>query len=184
MGKRSSFERRDRDFYRTPIEAVAPLIAHLPAGEFAEPCAGDGALVDAIEHLSKRRVRCVWKADIEPQRADITAKDFLATGEDDGLADADFIITNPPWDWPTFSQIASMAALWRKPAWFLLPADYAHNRRCAELLKRCERIVSIGRVKWIADSPASGKENCAWYLLQPYPVAVTAFYPRQHREAA
>lgn len=124
------------------------------------------------------------EGDIAPQRPDIAARDFLSGGDDDGLADADFIITNPPWSWPTFSRIAAMAALWRKPAWFLLPADYAHNRRCADVMKRCERIVSIGRVKWIADSPASGKENCAWYLLQPHPVAVTAFFPRQHREAA
>ena len=25
MGKRSNFERVDRDFYRTPVDAVAPL---------------------------------------------------------------------------------------------------------------------------------------------------------------
>ena len=46
MGKRSAFERRAGDAYPTPIEAVLPLIPHLRGvRNFAEPCAGDGALV-------------------------------------------------------------------------------------------------------------------------------------------
>lgn len=184
MGKRSQFERRARDFYRTPAEAVRPLIPHLPTCDFAEPCAGDGALIDALEVLTKRRARCVWKADIEPQRADITQRDFTALENDDGLAMADLIITNPPWDWSAFSAIADAARAWRIPAWFLLPADYAHNARVSPLMARCQAIVSVGRVKWIADSPATGKENCAWYFFLPHPVAVTTFIPRQAKEAA
>ena len=47
MGKRSDFERKPRDFYPTPMEAVEPLLPHLPEGfKFAEPCAGNGALVE------------------------------------------------------------------------------------------------------------------------------------------
>ena len=43
MGKRSDFERKPRDFYPTPIEAVEPLVEHLPKTfDFAEPCAGNG----------------------------------------------------------------------------------------------------------------------------------------------
>jgi len=34
MGKRSNFDRIERDFYPTPIEAVEPLLDHLPYGEF------------------------------------------------------------------------------------------------------------------------------------------------------
>jgi len=30
MGKRSDFERVERDFYPTPLDAVKPLIPHLP----------------------------------------------------------------------------------------------------------------------------------------------------------
>ena len=53
MGKRSDFERIPRDYYPTPYEAVLPLIPHLPQKPFsyAEPCAGDGALVNHIETL-------------------------------------------------------------------------------------------------------------------------------------
>jgi hypothetical protein len=48
MGKRSNFERREADFYPTPRAAVVPLIPYLRGRgirAFAEPCAGDGALV-------------------------------------------------------------------------------------------------------------------------------------------
>lgn len=43
MGKRSSFERREADFYPTPRAAVAPLIPFLRGiRTFAEPCADAG----------------------------------------------------------------------------------------------------------------------------------------------
>ena len=38
-GRRSSFQRRARDLYQTPVEGVLPLLPHLPDGfTFAEPC--------------------------------------------------------------------------------------------------------------------------------------------------
>src|SRR5262245_50987245 len=53
VGRRSSFQRRDRDLYPTPVDAVLPLLAHLPDRfTFAEPCAGDGRLVWHLEILS------------------------------------------------------------------------------------------------------------------------------------
>jgi hypothetical protein len=62
MGKRSSFERIPRDFYPTPFEAVPPLIPYLRGIKtFAEPCAGDGALV---RHLEEFGLRCVYSGDI------------------------------------------------------------------------------------------------------------------------
>ena len=56
MGKRSAFERRAGDAYPTPIEAVLPLIPHLRGvRNFAEPCAGDGALVrQPALHICRR----------------------------------------------------------------------------------------------------------------------------------
>ena len=51
MGKRSNFVRFDRDYYTTPIEGVTPLLPHITGKiqRFAEPCAGNGALIDHIE---------------------------------------------------------------------------------------------------------------------------------------
>lgn len=50
MGKRSSFERKPRDYYPTPVEAIMPLIPHLPLSDtgYWEPCAGDGAMIDVL----------------------------------------------------------------------------------------------------------------------------------------
>ena len=65
MGKRSDFERKPRDFYPTPIEAVYPLLEHLEEDFlFAEPCAGDGRLID---HLESNGGKCTHAYDIEPQ---------------------------------------------------------------------------------------------------------------------
>ena len=76
MGKRSNFERKLRDFYPTPREAVEPLIPHLPkTGLFSEPCAGDGQLINYIEELSN--LHCYLAIDIEPRRDDIGEGDVL-----------------------------------------------------------------------------------------------------------
>ena len=54
MGKRSDFDRVPRDYYPTPIEAVEPLLAHLPyAFDYVEPCAGDGRLIRHITNLTQ-----------------------------------------------------------------------------------------------------------------------------------
>ena len=85
MGKRSSFERIPRDFYRTPEAVVLPLLTFLRGVRtFAEPCCGDGALV---RHLESFGLRCVYHGDIA------TGQDALAL---DTYGDADAIITNPP----------------------------------------------------------------------------------------
>jgi hypothetical protein len=65
VGKRSDFERRERDFYPTPYEAVLPLLPHLPERvRFIEPCAGDGRLV---RHLERHGHHCIDAFDLEPQ---------------------------------------------------------------------------------------------------------------------
>jgi hypothetical protein len=116
MGKRSSnFERIPRDFYRTPFNAVPPLIPHLRGiRTFAEPCAGDGALV---RHLESFGLRCTYAGDIA------TRQDALAR---DTYGNADAIITNPPY---TRELMHRLIAHFRKiaPTWLLLPADWMHN---------------------------------------------------------
>ena len=87
MGKRSSFERRGADYYPTPKAAVVPLIPYLRViHTFAEPCAGDGALV---RHLESFGLRCVYAGDIR------TGQDALAVEQYGAI---DCIITNPPYD--------------------------------------------------------------------------------------
>ena len=86
MGKRSHFERREADFYPTPRAAVVPLIPHLRGiRNFAEPCAGDGALV---RHLEECGLNCIYAGDIRNDQ------DALAL---DSYGVVDAIITNPPY---------------------------------------------------------------------------------------
>lgn len=172
MGKRSNFERKPRDYYQTPIEAVYPLLPYLPeTGLFAEPCAGDGRLVEHIESLTS--LKAYWVTDIEPQA------DFV--GEADALtADfsmCDMCITNPPWDrkilHPMIEHFASQC-----PTWLLFDANWMFTKQAKDYLPYCEKIVTIGRVKWIEGSKMSGKDDSCWYLFDKNFTGNTIFYGR------
>ena len=170
MGKRSSFERRTRDFYPTPYEAVVPLLPHLPKRtRFHEPCCGDLALV---RHLERHRHHCSYHSDIK-------------SGSDALLIIAirgSMFITNPPWPHPgkggepTISIALHLSSI--APTWLLLSADFAHNVYFTRIADRCVKIVSVGRVKWIPDSKMTGKDNAAWYLFDKCHVGATAFIGR------
>jgi hypothetical protein len=151
MGKRSDFERREADFYPTPRAAVVPLIPYLRGiHSFAEPCAGDGALV---LHLEGFGLRCVYAGDIRANQ------DALAL---DKYGAADAIITNPPY---TRDLMHRLIAHFQRilPTWLLLDSDWASTRQAAPFLASCSDIVAIGRVKWIEGSKYTGKDNHAWY---------------------
>jgi hypothetical protein len=80
--RRSNFARREADFYPTPRAALEPLLPYLRRDgvrTFAEPCAGDGALV---RHLEEFGLRCAYQGDIR------TGQDALAVdsyGDVDGI---------------------------------------------------------------------------------------------------
>jgi hypothetical protein len=162
MGKRSDFERKPMDFYPTPYAALKPLLRHLePETWFVEPCAGNGRLIDM---LVSEGHKCVGSFDVEPRRDDIRQYDASFMSMID-VMDADFIITNPPWDRPVLHQIIERCLLLKVPAWLLFDADWMHTRQSTPYLPRCRKIVSVGRVKWIEDSEMAGKDNCCWYLF-------------------
>lgn len=173
MGKRSDFERNARDYYPTPEEGVLPLLPHLNGDEvFVEPCGGAGHL---IRHLEKRGLVCGASYDLEPQISIVLPGDALElTARDCG--EADLIITNPPWDREV---LHPMIDTFRNilPTWLLFDADWMHTRQAVPYLIYCEKIVSVGRLKWIPDSKHVGKDNCAWYLFGADP-AETIFYGR------
>jgi hypothetical protein len=151
MGKRSNFDRREADFYPTPRAAVVPLIPYLRGSgirTFAEPCAGDGALV---RHLESFGLRCVYAGDIS------SGQDALAL---DHYGAADAIIANPPY---TRELMHRLIAHFQRilPTWLLLDSDWACTRQAAPFLPCCSDIVAIGRVKWIEGSKHTGKDNHA-----------------------
>jgi hypothetical protein len=174
MGKRSTFERRERDFYPTPREAAVPLLRHLaPRTRFCEPCAGDGAL---IRHLQAAGHFCTYAFDIEPRDTGIHIGD--ATIELSAGYGADCFITNPAWRRDVLHPIITNLSA-RLPTWLLFDADWMHTRQAAPYLPLCRKIVSVGRVKWIPDSPFTGKDNCAWYLFDANSDAPAVFIGRE-----
>lgn len=155
MGKRSNFTRIPRDAYDTPLSAVIPLIPHLTDKNYHEPCAGKGELV---KHLSSFGLYCDMASDIKPREEKIEQLDATRISYTRSP-----IITNPPWDrkilHPLIEHFSSIAP----HCWLLFDADWAHTKQSISLMKRCEKIVSIGRVKWFPDSKMSGKDNVCWY---------------------
>lgn len=171
MGKRSDFERVPRDFYPTPYEAVVPLLPHLePRTWFIEPCAGNGALID---HLRRHGHRCWIATDIEPRRDDIDQEDALEFSGAHGMVR----ITNPPWSRDILHKLIPWLSA-HGPTWLLFDADWMHTRQSAPFIPYLRKIVSVGRVKWIPDSPFTGKDNCAWYLFDQTSEAPAQFIGR------
>ncbi len=154
MGKRSDFERVEKDHYQTPAKAAQPLLRWLPPNtSFIEPCCGDGALARFLEAHGHR---CIGGFDW-PQDAR-TAHYGVEPGE--------IFVTNPPY-WgqpkelhPLIENLSDQA-----PTWLLMSADWLFNASSYALTRRLRRIVAIGRVKWIPGSAHTGKENAAWLLF-------------------
>lgn len=166
MGKRSNFKRRPQDAYDTPREAVWPLVPYLPRDfTYWEPCAGKGDLCRALYDLTDSGAYCAWDTDIEPRG--VPAKLDALSDPSKHLCEWEtcaLIITNPPWTreilHPMIEHFSAM-----RPTWLLFDADWMHTKQAEPYLKWCRKIVSVGRVKWIPDSPYTGKDNCAWYLF-------------------
>jgi hypothetical protein len=164
MGKRSLFPRVPQDAYPTPAEAVAPLLPHLaPNTRYIEPCAGEGRLVG---HLERAGHVCVGAYDLPD---DARVKRYEAKP---GI----FFATNPPWRRDVLHPIIVNLSD-QLPTWLLLDAAWIHTRQSAPYLARLRKIVSVGRVKWIPDSPFTGKDDCAWLLFdQPQPDELAAVH--------
>ena len=174
MGKRSDFERVERDFYPTPEAAVLPLLPHLPDSYFTfiEPCAGDGRLTKHL-HFSMD-CKSLSNTDIEPRVDWVKQKDAFDISIDDNV---DYVITNPPWNRKFLHPFIEYFAQ-KRPTWLLFDADWMHTKQSEPYMKMCSKIVSIGRVKWIEGSKSVGKDNCCWYLFQEK-AQRTQFYGRQ-----
>ena len=173
MGKRSNFKRVERDFYPTPIEAVKPLIPHLPSDfTYWEPCAGDGALVCHLVALNPG-IWCALRSDISPVHICIKKQNALPCE----IPKCDYIISNPPWSVHLLHPMIERFSA-RAPTWLLFYADWMHTKQSAPYMKWCRKIVSVGRVKWIPDSKMTGKDNAAWYLFDQSKNGPTEFVGR------
>jgi hypothetical protein len=173
MGKRSNFERKERDFYATPEECIVPLLPFLrDVSTFAEPCAGDGSLV---RHLEKHWLTCNYSSDIEPLDIGIMQLDAMKLSAED-VKDCDVIISNTPWTRSIFHpMLEHFCSL--KPTWLLADADWVHTRQSYRYVQLyLKTIVSIGRVKWFNNT--SGKDNAVWMLFEKNCTQTPKFYGR------
>ncbi len=171
MGKRSNFDRKSKDFYETPVEAIAPLAKHIKFGaRYIDPCYGGGNITRHLYAVADW-AECVGRYELFPENykqdcgiitADATSHIYMNNR-------SNMFITNPPWDrskknGETLHKIINNLA-GQKPTWLLFDADWMHTIQAAEYMKYCVKVVSIGRVKWFEDSKFSGKDNVCWYLF-------------------
>lgn len=163
MGKRNfgKFDLKPRDFYPTlDPEAIPATFAKEVRGvKYAEPCYGNGDL----EELLMEFAICKWRSDIAPQSKSAFERDACDLTASD-ISECDVIITNPPYTWkalePLLTHLPTLL-----PTWFLLPADMAHNKRMGHYMRRCQTIVSVGRLWWLEDQPVRGVDNFMWALF-------------------
>jgi hypothetical protein len=98
--------------------------------------------------------------DDKPQGEGIEELNCLLLNKYD-LIFANCFITNPPFTWrflkPIMDHLIDLL-----PTWLLLPADYMHNVRMGPYMKRCEKVVSIGRLYW-EENKVKGVDNYCWY---------------------
>lgn len=166
MSKRSNFKKNPRDYYQTidrrAGDALAPFIKDVKY--FAEPFAGNGALVHQLQENHNKF--CMWKSDIEPQpdisfglqcyKIDYKEVDIYH------LDLCDVLITNPPFTKELFHQaIESFTPM--IDCWWLMQADYIFNLGSTKILDTyVTDVVTIGRLKWFKDTTMSSTDNFVW----------------------
>jgi len=177
LGKRSpDFIKKSRDYYPTidPIAAEV-LLEHLGPTWFIEPCAGAGDLAKALTD-PLNSIYCSGMYEIEPQGEGVQKKDCISLTKEH-LVFATHFATNPPFTWSVLQPLMDhMISL--LPTWLLLPADVMHNVRMGPYMKRCIKVVSIGRMFW-TDNKVKGKDNYAWFLFDKDFLGETTFIGRQ-----
>ena len=180
MGKRTSYPREPRDFYRTiDPRAVTPLLFHVkPGTRFVEPCAGAGDLVD---QLVKAGMYCVMASDIKPQARDIACRDALKLTISGDATEC--FITNPMWRRDHLLELIPHL-IGQYPAWLLLDAGFAQTKTFRKVEKACTDIVAAGRLKWFPDDDPRQKghdpmDDCAWYRFGLDRFGAIRFWPRR-----
>ena len=166
MGKRSNFEKIDKDFYQTPLNALEPLLPFLaPDITYCEPFVGAGAFVEALHHY-RPDITLKSAYDIDPQVHYGVQKDFLDLNASD--IKGDMILTNPPWTRKLLHPFIQHCMDMGIETWFLFDMNWIATTQSRDLMRQyCTDVVPVGRLKWIPDSPHSGKDDCAFYRFHP-----------------
>ena len=176
MGKREDVKKpkSPRDLYVTiDPAAVKPLIPFVRGMTYAEPCAGNG---DLINQLSSYGVCCTHASDITSFRYDEwDASDIPFEVLCSSYSDC--IITNPPFSKALLLPIMDHLMCSGLPLWLLLPADIMHNKYMRPYMKKCKTVASVGRLCWFPDEDTGklikGVDNYQWMEFVSYETPTT-----------
>lgn len=190
--------RRRSDFYPTIDRRAVPalLAAMLAVGDivpgkaarYAEPCAGQGDLIQLLQHEAPQ-LQCAfgleydWQDEGLHNRWPIAHGNALTLGGPD-LAGVELIITNPPWDRKLLHPlIAHLASL--RPTWLLYDGSWAFTKQAAPFQRLLTDVAAVGRLRFFpppgrplrlpgeSDAAYSDRarkwrsmdppDDCAWY---------------------
>ena len=173
MGKREEVKKPkvDKDFYRTiDPDAVTPLIPYVRGKTFGEPFYGNGDLEDLLMDAAT----CKWRSDIRDTVLICTVKPATEVTKSN-LVGVDYIISNPPFTksvlLPCIEHLSKL-----RPTWLLLPADMLHNKYMTPYMKKCELVLSVGRLCWFPNDQGKmvkGVDNYCWYKFVDYDTNTT-----------
>jgi len=173
MGKRSSYEKKPRDKYYT-IDPAAFERFPRHVLNYAEPCCGDGSLIDGFIKNDINRLECYWASDIDPE-AGFPRIDALELGEGTiGKSFVDAIVTNPPYTKSILLPLIDHFIHYND-TWLLLPADIMHNKYFGPYMRLCEEVHSIGRLYW-EENKVRGVDNYCWFFFPHNPDEVKQKY--------
>jgi len=160
VSKYSDYNKIPKDYYPTTDPKAVPtkLVEFIRGKTYAEPCYGNGDLEGLLTDVAA----CKWRSDIRETVGSSKVLDALEVTKED-LEGTDLIVTNPPFSkdvlLPLIDHFVSL-----KPTWLLLPAGYMNNIYFGPYMKRCSRVVSIGRIKWFRDSKHTSTDDFCWYF--------------------
>lgn len=178
-------------FWPTVKEAIPPLVRHLlndrdmeyEGLNYIEPCAGAGDLINLLEDWG---CNCLDACDINPKGANIfrmDALDFVERiknegGENYSFIDLDCIITNPPFSRHHNPLLCEMIRRFSAilPTWLLLPAGFKYNDYAEEFMPYCEKVIGIGRLKWVKGTKDKSIKDFDWYLFDQNFTGQTQFF--------
>ena len=127
-----------------------------------------------VRHLEKHGHSCYFASDLEPQdepvdiagamvsHKAITADALTLTTP---LQGADVIITNTPWSRHILHPMIEHFRK-HKRAWILLDAGWMFTKQSADYMGYCSKVVAVGRLRWIADTKMTGKDDCVWLCME------------------
>jgi predicted RNA methylase len=181
MGKRSDFTPRKMDQYFTTDPKAARVLANhfdyvgIQERTFIEPCAGKG---DLIFQLERNGFELFKAFELDGSLLDSAADQRIESNDAFNMQfSTTQIITNPPWTRKILHPMIEHFVDVSPSVWLLFDADWMHTKQAVPYLDTyCQRIVSVGRLKWLADSASVGKDNAAWYQFTKLKTGEIEFY--------